>query len=78
MTLSKNMIPLLENPRILAGMIESQKKYLSPEFYELIRRRDQRWFYSYRVSKRAGRNFTVIGVVVNAFCISGNRGRIAS
>ena len=36
MTLSKNMIPLLENPRILAGMIESQKKYLSPEFYELI------------------------------------------
>mgnify|MGYP002243942874 FL=1 len=35
-TLSKNMIPLLENPRILAGMIESQRKYLSPEFYELI------------------------------------------
>lgn len=35
-TLSKNMIPLLENPRILAGMIESQRKYLSPEFYKLI------------------------------------------
>ena len=35
-TLSRNMIPLLKNPRILAGMIESQKKYLSPEFYKLI------------------------------------------
>lgn len=35
--LSRNMIPLLENPRILAGMIESQKKYLSPEFYKLIK-----------------------------------------
>lgn len=35
-TLSKNMIPLLENPRILAGMLESQKKYLSPEFCKLI------------------------------------------
>lgn len=35
-TLSRNMIPLLENPRILAGMIESQGKYLSPEFYKLI------------------------------------------
>jgi AcrR family transcriptional regulator len=36
MALSKDMIPLLENPRILAGMIESQRKYLSPEFCELI------------------------------------------
>lgn len=35
-TLSRNMIPLLKNPRILAGMIESQRKYLSPEFYKLI------------------------------------------
>lgn len=35
-TLSKNMIPLLENPRILAGILESQKKYLSPEFCKLI------------------------------------------
>lgn len=35
-TLSKDMVPLLENPRILAGMIESQRKYLSPEFYKLI------------------------------------------
>ena len=35
-TLSRNMIPLLQNPRILVGMIESQKKYLSPEFYKLI------------------------------------------
>ena len=34
--LSRNMIPLLENPRILAGMIESQKKYLSPEIQALI------------------------------------------
>ncbi len=34
--LTKKMIPLLENPRILAGMIESQKKYLSPEFCKLI------------------------------------------
>ncbi|KSV57419.1 TetR/AcrR family transcriptional regulator [Acetivibrio ethanolgignens] len=35
-TLSRNTIPLLENPRILAGMIESQRKYLSPEFCKLI------------------------------------------
>lgn len=35
-TLSRNAIPLLQNPRILAGMIESQRKYLSPEFFKLI------------------------------------------
>lgn len=35
-TLSNKIIPLLQNPRILAGMIESQRKYFSPEIYALI------------------------------------------
>lgn len=34
--LSKQAIPLLKNPRILAGMIESQKKYFTPALRELI------------------------------------------
>lgn len=34
--LSKQTVPLLQNPRILAGMIESQKKFLTPALFELI------------------------------------------
>ena len=34
--LSKQAVPLLKNPRILAGMIESQKKYFTPALRELI------------------------------------------
>ncbi len=34
--LSKQAIPVLKNPRILSGMIESQKKILTPAFLELI------------------------------------------
>ena len=34
--ISKEMIPLLQNPHILAGTIESNRKYLSPQFYKLL------------------------------------------
>ena len=34
--LSKQALPLLQNPRILAGMIESNRKYLSPLWHEFI------------------------------------------
>lgn len=35
-TLSRKAIPLLNNPRILVGMMESQRKYLTPAFEKLI------------------------------------------
>lgn len=35
-TLSRNAIPLLNNSRILVGMMESQRKYLTPAFEKLI------------------------------------------
>ncbi len=35
-TLSRKAIPLLNNPRILVGMLESQQKYLTPAFEKLI------------------------------------------
>lgn len=34
--LSKQALPLLQNPRVLAGMIESNRKYLSPLWHEFI------------------------------------------
>ena len=34
--LSNQSIPILQNPRILAGMIESNRKNLSPQWLELI------------------------------------------
>ncbi len=34
--ISKEMIPLLQNPHILAGTIDSNRKYLSPQFYKLL------------------------------------------
>jgi len=30
------MLPLLENPQLLANIIESNRTYLSPKFYELL------------------------------------------
>ena len=35
-SLSRETIPLLNNPRILVGMMESQRKYLTPAFEKLI------------------------------------------
>jgi AcrR family transcriptional regulator len=34
--ISKEMIPILKNPRILASTIDSNRRYLSPEFYKLL------------------------------------------
>ena len=34
--INKEMIPILKNPRILASTIDSNRKYLSPEFYKLL------------------------------------------
>lgn len=34
--ISNEIIPLLKNPRILASSIESNRKYLAPEFYKLL------------------------------------------
>lgn len=34
--ISSEMLPLLENPQLLANIIESNRTYLSPKFYELL------------------------------------------
>jgi AcrR family transcriptional regulator len=34
--INKEMIPILKNPRILASTIDSNRRYLSPEFYKLL------------------------------------------
>ena len=50
--LSKQAIPLLKNPHVLARMLETNRHILCPHWLELYRGRLERWFYSYGICEK--------------------------